>query len=92
MDNHVKTIINEIGNKIPLYREGRKCRNRGCKTILSVYNPNPVCHIHIHEFYDKIDKKLAIARSKLIIATKNKNKRMSKYWKNKIRNLDNKLK
>jgi hypothetical protein len=28
------------------YSEGRICKHKGCKTRLSIYNPNETCAIH----------------------------------------------
>ena len=31
---------------VTAYPAGRRCAHPGCPTILSVYNPNPVCGLH----------------------------------------------
>ncbi|MFZ2938396.1 MAG: hypothetical protein WA066_06855 [Candidatus Omnitrophota bacterium] len=46
--------------KIKMSHKGRKCRFRRCKHILSIYNHEAYCHIHLgqatQEYKHKITK------------------------------------
>lgn len=53
------TLVEPKGREVNSYKEGRRCRVYGCKTKLSKYNPNEICHGCIskkkatfHEFWD----------------------------------------
>ena len=35
-----------LRDRIPVYGRGRTCEVRGCRTILSTYNPSHFCSVH----------------------------------------------
>ena len=39
----------QIGKPVESYRAGRKCKWRGCKQILSIYNKDTLCYQHQRE-------------------------------------------
>ncbi|MHB8262997.1 MAG: hypothetical protein ACYDGY_04515 [Acidimicrobiales bacterium] len=40
------TPLVEWGQPVPVFRRGRICRQAGCKTRLSIYNPGDFCYRH----------------------------------------------
>ena len=41
------------GKKVKSMPTGRKCKYRGCKTILSIYNYAPYCSVHLRKVLDE---------------------------------------
>lgn len=43
--------------KILTEHKNRKCKHPGCKNILSIYNHDNNCHIHLNRLHGKIELK-----------------------------------
>ncbi len=43
----------KLTKKILTSHKGRKCKSHGCKRILSIYNHDTHCHIHLNKLSGK---------------------------------------
>lgn len=47
------------GRRVPVYGTGRQCEQKGCDTLLSIYNSDGLCYWHRSRCVDPPRKKAA---------------------------------
>lgn len=55
---HITHNLTPVGDVVRASKKGRKCKFKGCKVTLNIYNRGKYCHVHTNQLLLSGEQKL----------------------------------